>query len=89
MADEYWKDKKNRRQTPIGKWTLASMGESQFDNILLNTKGISFTSEIDQVLLPHRDTILRIISDPASVSEGALVAHGATLLLASRMKAES
>ncbi|KAF9018182.1 hypothetical protein BDZ89DRAFT_1074111, partial [Hymenopellis radicata] len=86
MADEYWKDKKNRRQTPIGKWTLASMSESQFNKILLDTKGIPFTSEIDQVLLPHRDTILRIISDPASVvSEGALVAHGATLLLASRM----
>ncbi|KAF9014436.1 hypothetical protein BDZ89DRAFT_1118606 [Hymenopellis radicata] len=65
------------------------LSESQFDNILLDTKGIPFTSEIDQVLLPHRDTILRIISDPASVSEGAPVAHGATLLLASRMKAES
>ncbi|KAF9019856.1 hypothetical protein BDZ89DRAFT_1072686 [Hymenopellis radicata] len=101
MADEYWKDKKNRHQTPIGKWTLASRSESQFDNILLDTKGIPFTSEIDEVLLPHRDTILRIMSDPASILNDwfsvrlknlperdwalcAPVAHGATLLLASR-----
>ncbi len=115
------------------------MSESQFDSILLDTKGTPFTSEIDRVLLPYRDTILRIISDPSSMvskvpalqwlqSEGhnlrqavpyagglgpddcarlnnwfsvrlkdvperdwalcAPVAHGATLLLVSRMKAD-
>ncbi|KAF9021272.1 hypothetical protein BDZ89DRAFT_1138112 [Hymenopellis radicata] len=55
MADEYRKDKKNRRRTPIGKWKLASMSKSQFDSILLDTKGTPFTSEIDEVLVPHHD----------------------------------